>query len=188
MNAAKDWFLPTIIIMVAAIVKTTVPVLEMQITWWSKWKWVQSRALLVLLSFFLAWYRLWSTCIHGNLSRALHKVKGTVGRETGHICFDVFTLHKRRWQPLSASTHDAPGHFTFPSLYRIVTFFQKALKKYPQMRMHPLHLSHPFIPDQILPALWCHALFCFLFIPLKYETCQFLLKTSVTLVHCDCYS
>ena len=30
MNAAKDWFLPTIIIMVAAIVKTTVPILEMQ--------------------------------------------------------------------------------------------------------------------------------------------------------------
>lgn len=53
-------------------------------------------------------------------------------RERWRVRFDVFILHKRRWQPLDVSTHNAPGqlpassHFTFPSLSCIVTFQKKA--------------------------------------------------------------
>ena len=100
------------------------------------------------------------------------EIKGTGSRETGHICFDVFTLHKRRRQPLSVSTHDAlghlsaSGHFALPfSLSRIVTVFKK--RQTSQTRMRPLHFSMPSIQDQILRALWCHALFCFVFVPLE---------------------
>lgn len=35
--------------------------------------------------------------------RASYEIKATGSQETGHICFDVFTLHKRRWQPLNVS-------------------------------------------------------------------------------------
>lgn len=107
--------------------------------------------------------------------RELYEIKGTGSRETGHICFDVFTSYKRRWQPLSASTHDAlghlsaSGHFTFPFL-RIVTFLKK--RQTSQTRMHPLHLSYP--PFKITFFKLFDVRLCFGFIPLKYETCQLL--------------
>ena len=66
--------------------------------------------------------------------RASYEIKATGGRETGHIYFDVFTSHERRWQPPNVSTHDALGqlpasvHFTSPSLSPAFVTFQKASK------------------------------------------------------------
>lgn len=112
------------------------------------------------------------------------------GWDTTRICFDAFTLHKRRWQPLNASTQDALGqlpaigHFSFHSLSRIVAF-QKRIK-HPKVRMNPLHLRS-LIQEQILRALGCHILLVLVcFIPLKYETCRLLFKMRmcVAVVHC----
>lgn len=107
---------------------------------------------------------------------ALYEMKGTQSWETGHICFDVFVLHKGRWQPLNMSTHDAPGrlsasgHFTLLSLCRIVTF-QKASN----IPNENVSASSPYPHSRSDFSKSFDVMLCF-FIPLKYETCQFLLR------------
>ena len=93
--------------------------------------------------------------------RASYEIKATGGRETGHIYFDVFTSHERRWQPPNVSTHDALGqlpasvHFTSPSLSRICDI-SKSIKS-PKTRIHP---PHPCTLRFFFDVRLC----CFLFI------------------------
>lgn len=108
---------------------------------------------------------LWSTCIHSNpRGRALYKMKGS--RETGNICFDDFTLHKRMWQPLNVSTHNTPGHlsasghFTFPSLLQHCDISKSLRNPKPERICYisvpslKIRFSEPFVFDLIFESLF----------------------------------
>lgn len=58
-----------------------------------------------------------SSCIHGKL-KAQHgrRLRRLEAERRGNICFDDFTSHKRRRQPLNVSTHDAAGQPAATSL------------------------------------------------------------------------